>query len=161
MSTNVPAMIAALNAVFTASPLLGAASPPVTVTDSAKVTAEPGVLTLWVGVDDIDTPNPVAANADSQWQPGPGRRGRTEQLAVHCVIQAKSGSDEVAPLRIAVANVLTACETVLGADPTLGGLLRNRDAAVTAAEWRVYPLTPGMAVRVMFTISATALITAP
>jgi len=160
-TSRIPQMLAALVAAFSTDPLIGNASPPVNVVDGPKVTAEPGVLTLWVGVDEIDNSSPVAANAEQQWMPGGGRRGRTEQLSVHCTIQARSGSDEIAPLRTAVAGVLAAAEAALRKDPSLGGLLPNQDAAVTGAEWRQYPTSPGMAVRVMFTISATAILGAP
>jgi hypothetical protein len=160
-TSRVPLMISALVARFTADPGIGAASPPVTVVDGPKVTAETGALALWVGVDEIDNPTPIAANAEQQWMTGMGRTNRTEQLSVHCTVQAKSGSDEIAPLRAQVAAILAAAEALLAADPGLGGLLTGRDAGVTGAEWRQYPTSPGMAVRVMFTISATAIIGAP
>jgi hypothetical protein len=157
-TSRVPLMIAALVARFAADPSIGAAVPPVTVVDGPKVTAETGALTLWVGVDAIDDATPIAANSEQQWMPGGGRRGRTEQMTVHCTIQAKSGSDEIAPLRAQAAAVLAAAEAALRTDPSLGGLLPNQDAAVTGAEWRQYPTSPGMAVRVMFTVSATAIL---
>lgn len=157
-TTRVPQMIAALVAAFTAAPALGAADPPVPVIDGPKVTGDTGPLALWVGVDDIATATPISANSEQQWMPGGGRRGRTEQLSVHCTIQAKSGSDDIAPLRAQAAAVLAAAEAVLRADPSLGGVLPNQDAAVTGAEWRQYPTSPGMAVRVMFTISATVIL---
>ena len=160
-TSRIPAFIAALVAAFTAEPTLGAGGitdPPVTVVDGPRITAETGTLTLWVGADQIDNPTPIAANNEQQWMAGGGRRGRVEQLAVHCTIQAKSGSDEIAPLRTRAANVLASVEAVLRADPGLSGLLPNADAAVTSAEWRQYPGSPGMAVRVMFTISATAIL---
>ena len=160
-TSRIPDMIAALVAAFTADPALGAGGipdPPVAVIDGPKVTGDTGPLALWVGVDEIDNPTPISANAEQQWMAGPGRRGRTEQLTVHCTIQAKSGSDDIAPLRAQAAAVLAAAEAALRADPSLGGVLRNADAAVTGAEWRQYPGNPGMAVRVMFAISATAIL---
>jgi hypothetical protein len=158
-TTRVPAMIAALVAAFGADPAIGAGDPPpVRVADGPKVSAETGGLTLWVGVEDIGDAAPAAAASEQQWMPGGGRRGRTEQLTVPCTIQAKSGSDDIAPLREQAADVLAAAEAVLRADPSLGGLLPNQDAAVISAEWRQYPASPGMAVRVMFTISATAIL---
>lgn len=158
-TTRVPQMRAALIAAFTAAPALGAGDPPpVRVSGGAKVTADPGPLALWVGVDDIDTATPVAANSEQQWMPGGGRRGRTEQMAVHCTIQAKSGSDDLDPLYDQAAAVLAAVEAVLRADPSLGGVLPSGDAAVTGAEWRQYPSSPGMAVRVMFTISGSVIL---
>ena len=153
-TSRIPQMITALVAAFTAAPALSA----VTVIDGPKVTGDTGPLALWVGVDDISTASPVSANSEQQWMPGGGRRGRTEQMSVHCTIQAKSGSDDIAPLRTAAAGVLAAAEAVLRADPSLNGLLANQDAAVTGAEWRQYPAAPGMSVRVMFTISATAIL---
>jgi hypothetical protein len=157
-TSRIPQMIAALVTAFSTDPAIGGADPPVNVVDGPKVTAETGPLTLWVGVDAIDDATPIAANSEQQWMPGGGRRGRTEQLSVHCTVQAKSGSDEIAPLRAQAAGVLAAAESALRADPGLGGLLPNQDAAVTGAEWRQYPLNPGMAVRVIFTISATAIL---
>ena len=160
-TSRIPDMITALVSVFTAAPSLGnggVTDPPVAVIDGPRVTGDPGPLALWVGVDEIDNATPVSANAEQQWMPGGGRRGRTEQLSVHCTIQVKSGSDDVASLRAQAAAVLADAEAVLRADPSLGGVLANQDAAVTGAEWRQYPGSPGMAVRVMFTVSATAIL---
>jgi hypothetical protein len=156
-SVRAPQMIAALVAAFQVAPALGAADPAVPVIKGAKVTGDPGPLALWVGVDSIDDGTPIAANDEQQWLPGLGRNGRNRQLAVHGVIQAKSGSDDIDPLLDAADGVLAAVEAVLAADPSLGGLLRNKDALLTSAEWRQYPASPGMAVRVMFTISASAI----
>lgn len=160
MATSlVPQMITALVAAFTADPALGAGDPPpVRVADGPKVTGDTGPVALWIGVDDIATGQPIVANSEQQWMPGSGRRGRTEQLTVHCTIQAKSGSDDIAPLRAQAAAALAAVEDVLRTDPGLRGVLPNQDAAVTGAEWRQFPISPGMAVRVMFTISATAIL---
>lgn len=159
-STRVPAVIAALVTRFTA--VLATADPPVAVRDGPKVTGEAGPLTLWVGVDDIDTATPIAANSEKQWMPGMSRVARTEELTVHCTIQAKSGGDDVPVLRASVASVLAACEDALAADPSLGNVLPgNRNVNVTGAEWRQYPAGAGMAVRVMFAISASAILGPP
>jgi hypothetical protein len=161
-TTRVPQILAYLVAAFTASPALGAATPPVLVYDGPKVTGDTGTLALWVGVDDIDTATPISADSQQEWMPGAGRAGRTEQISVHCTLQAKSGSDDVPSLRAQVADALSAVEGVLRADPSLGGATPGvKNAGVTSAEWRQYPLPPGMAVRVMFTISASAIIGTP
>jgi hypothetical protein len=161
-TTRVPQVLSYLVAAFTAAPALGGATPPVLVYDGPKVTGETGPLALWVGVDDIDTLTPVSANSEQEWMPGAGRAGRMEQLSVHCTLQAKSGSDDVPSLRARVADALAAVEGVLRADPSLGGTTPGvKNAGVTSAEWRQYPLPPGMAVRVMFTIGTSAIIGTP
>jgi hypothetical protein len=132
----------------------------VRVAAGPKVTGEAGVLTLWVGVDDLGNESPSAASSEQEWMPGLGRNGRTERMAVHCIIQARSGSDDIEPLFDQAADVLADVEDVLAADPSLG-IAGCKDAGVTGAEWRHYPASPGMAVRVMFTISASAIIGTP
>lgn len=168
LTTRVPPAIAYLVATFTAAPTLGGPvvngnqTGLVQVLDGPVVTADPGPLTLWVGVDDIASGAPAAASSVQQWQPGLGRTNRTEVLSIHHVAQAWSGSDDVAVLRAATAGIMAAVEDLVHADPSLGGTLRGaHSAVVSAAEWRQGPTQRGMAVRVMFSINATAITGAP
>jgi hypothetical protein len=160
-TSRVPAAIDYLVALFTAAPTLGQAVPPVNVIDGPKVTADPGPLALWVGVDDITNPSPAAATSVQAWQPGLGRNVRQEALAVHCVAQAWSGDDDVRSMRIAADGIVGAAEDLIRADPTLGGTLPgSKDAGVTTADLQQGPALAGgrgMAVRVLFTIEATAI----
>ncbi|HMH92277.1 MAG TPA: hypothetical protein VK586_14475 [Streptosporangiaceae bacterium] len=162
--SRVPQAIAYLVTAFTAAPALGQATPPVSVIDGPAVTADPGPLALWVGVDSISLPAgalPAAASSTQVWQAGLARSARTEALSVFCTAQAQAGNDDVASLRAQAAAIMAAAESVVNGDPSLGGLLAGTaDAVVTAAEWRQgpNPVQQGIAVRVTFTIDATAFI---
>lgn len=165
-TTRVPQAIDYLVTLFQGAVTLGKATPPVNVIDGPKVTADPGPLALWVGVDDIDAVSagalPAAATSAQQWQPGLGRTNRAEALAVHCTAQAWSGSDDVRTLRLAVAGIMSAAEDLLRGDPGLGGTTPGtKDTGITGCEWRQGPIGRGMAVRAVFTISANALIGTP
>lgn len=163
-TSRVPEVISYLVASFQAAATLGKATPPVTVIDGPEINADPGPLALWVGVDDIDAVAagalPAAATTTQEWMPGLGRNGRTESLSIPCVAQAAAGDDDVASLRTAAAGIFAAVQGLVDADPSLGGAIPgSRDAGVTEGEWRQGPtVTYGMAVRVVFTVSATALL---
>jgi hypothetical protein len=163
-TSRVPQVIDYLVTLFQDAATLGQATSPVNVLDGPVVTADPGPLTLWVGVDDIDPSNtgPLAASSSQQWQPGLGRADRTETLSVYCTAQAWSGSDDVRVLRVAACAISAAAEDLVRADPSLGGTLPGvTDAVVTAGELRQGPELSGgrgMAARVTFTIDATAII---
>jgi hypothetical protein len=165
-TSRVPQVIDYLVILFQAAAALGQATPPVNVIDGPKVTADPGPLALWVGVDDIDAVAagalPAAAASTQQWMGGLGRGNRTEAVEVHCTAQAWSGSDDVRALRVAVAGIVSAVEDVLRGDPGLGGMTPGvKDAAVTGCDWRQGPTGRGMAARAVFTIAVTAIIGAP
>ncbi len=165
-TSRVPAVLDYLVTLFQGAATLGQAVPPVNVIDGPKVTADPGPLALWVGVDDIDAVTagafPAAATSTEQWQPGLGRTNRTESIEVHCTAQAWSGSDDIRALRVAVAGIISAVEDLLRSDPGLGGTTPgSKDAGVTACDWRQGPSGQGMAARAVFMIGATALIGTP
>ena len=154
MPTAVPAAIDYLVALFAASSELGQAPQPVTVIDGPKVTADPGPLALWVGVDDIETAAPAAASS-TQTREGLGHRP-VEDFSVPCVAQAKSGSDDVRSLRVLAAGIVTAVETAVAGDRKLGGTVSLATPGGNA-EWRQGPVASGVAVRVAFTIDCKAL----
>lgn len=156
-TSRIPAVIDYLVSACTAAATIGAATPPVSVIDGPMVTADPGPLALWIGVDDIDPgATPAAASGSQDWA-GLGRMARNEQLTIHCVAQAWSGNDDVRSLRVAAAGIVSAVEDLVRADVSLGGTVSTPgNAGVTAAEWRQGPSTRGMAVRVVFEITAQA-----
>jgi len=165
-TTRVPQVIDYLVGLFQGAATLGKAAPPVNVIDGPKVTADPGPLALWVGVDDIDAVTagalPAAAASAQQWQQGLGRSNRVETVEVPCTAQAWSGSDDVRVLRVAAAGIVSAVEDLLRGDPGLGGTTPGvKDAGVTGCDWQQGPTGRGMAVRAVFTIGATALIGTP
>lgn len=154
MPSKVPAVIDYLVTLFQGAATIGQASPPVTVIDGPQPTADPGNLALWVGVDDIAQAAPAAASS-AQARDGLGRRA-TETLTIHCVAQAKSGSDSVQPLREAAAAIVAAVETLVAEDGKLGGTVAESIPGA-AADWQQGPIGAGMAVRVAFTIDCKAL----
>jgi hypothetical protein len=157
-TTRVPAVLAYLVTLFTNAATLGQATPPVNVIDGPKVTADPGPLALWVGVQDIDAAAGQVKAADStqDWA-ALGRMARNEDLTIYCLAQAQSGSDDVAPLRAAAAAIMAAAEDLVRADASLGGVVSTPgNAAVTSEEWTQGPTAQGFAARVMFDITAQA-----
>lgn len=156
MPSKVPATIDYLVNLFTAAATLGKAAPPVNVIDGPKVTADPGPLALWVGVDDItNTTGTPPAAASRQARDGLGHRA-VEDLTIYCVAQAQSGSDDVRVLRVQAAAIVSAVESLVAGDSKLGGTVASATPGA-AAEWRQGPTGQGMAARVTFTIDARAL----
>lgn len=163
VTSRVPAAIDYLvslfqNAVTLGGPLVnGQQTGPVNVIDGPKVTADPGPLALWVGVDDISPgATPRAATSTQQWA-ALGRMGRNEDLAIPCTAQAQSGGDDVQTLRLAAAAVMSAVEDLVRNDASLGGTVNvPGNAAVTSAEWRQGPTAKGMRAWVVFEITAKA-----
>lgn len=157
-TSRIPAAIDYLVALFQGAATLGQATPPVSVIDGPAVTADPGLLALWVGVGDIDpaTGAPVTASSTQQWA-ALGRMARNEQLTIYCTAQAWSGSDDVRTLRVAAAAIVSAVEDLVRGDASLGGVVSTPgNAAVTAANWQQGPTQRGMAARVTFEITAQA-----
>ena len=158
-TSRVPAVIAYLVATFQAASTLGQASPQVNVIDGPMVTADPGPLALWVGVDDITSPEPTAADSAQVWA-ALGHQARNEQITIYCTAQAWSGSDGVATMRAAVAAIVSAAEDLVRNDASLGGTVSTPgNAAVTAIKWQQGPGltgTRGMAARAVFEITAQA-----
>jgi hypothetical protein len=157
-TSRVPAVIDYLVATFQADVTLGKAPAPgtVNVIDGPAVTADPGPLALWVGVDDIDPGAfPAAASSTQQWA-ALGHMARNESLTITCVAQAQGG-DDVRTLRVAAAAIVSAVEDLVRGDVSLGGNVSTPgNAAVTAAEWRQGPSARGMSARVTFQITAQA-----
>jgi hypothetical protein len=157
-SSRIPAAIDYLVTLFQGAATLGAATPPVNVIDGPKVTADPGPLALWVGVDDITSPAPAAAEDTQAWA-ALGRQARNEQLVIYCTAQAKSGSDDARSMRLACAAMVAAAEDLVRGDASLGGVVSTPgNAAVTAIRWQQGPgLTgSGTAARAVFEITAQA-----
>lgn len=157
VTSRVPAVIDYLFNAFTASPLLGAASPPVAVYDGPLATAAPDQAQLWVGVEDPDTPGPHAAADSQQAWAGLGHLAKNEQIAIRCAAQAWSGGDDVRTARQNVYAIMAAVEAVILADATLGNTVTvPGNAQVTAATLLQITGQGGAVARVTFEITAQA-----
>lgn len=157
-TSRVPQVIDYLVVTFQAATTLGQAVPPVAVYDGPMVTADPGPLALWVGCDNIDPggPPPGAASSSQAWA-ALGHQARNEDLAIHCTAQVWSGNDDVRSLRVAAAAIVAAVEDLVRNDASLGGTVSTPgNAAVSSGDWRQGPTARGMAVRVVFGITAKA-----
>lgn len=155
-TSRVPAVIDYLVTLFQGAATLGQATPPVNIIDGPAATADPGPLALWVGVDDITSDDPAAADSTQAWA-GLGHQARNEQLTVYCVAQAWSGSDDIRPLRTAVYGITSAVEDLIRDDASLGGTVSTPgNAAVTSGQLRQPPVARGRAARVHFAITAQA-----
>ena len=157
VTSRIPAVIDYLVATFTASPLLGAASPPVAVYDGPLATAAPDQAQLWVGLEDPDaTAATTAADSQQTWA-GLGHMAKNEQLAIRCVAQAWSGGDDVRTARQNAYAIMGAVEQVILADASLGGTVSTPgNASVTGAVLSQITGQGGAVARVTFEITAQA-----
>ena len=148
VTSRVPALLDYLFALFSTDPTLGTAPAPSTVTvyDGPPTTALDAPLKLYVGLSDPDNTGGEAAADFTQSWAAIGRRGRNEQVTIHCCAEAWSGTDDIKSMRVAVYAIVAAVETLMQADTsqfggnvlfpdpgmTTGQLLQNNAGAVTA-----------------------------
>ena len=121
MTSKVPQLIDWLVAAFTASPNLGAATPPVAVYDGPVTTAANDKLLLWVGLQDPDNPGASEAATFEQSRGDMGLTGRDEISVIRCTAEAWSGLDDVRTARVAAFAISAAAEAVIRADATRFG----------------------------------------
>lgn len=158
-TTAVPAVIDYLVDTFTAAPTLGAAADPVTIIDGPETFQYSG-RALWVGVDDLDSAAPLAAESNQEWV-GVGARARDEQLSVFCILQGWGGDQKFRSARDDAAATLAAIEAVLRGDVYLGGLTLFQAPGMTGAIWMQAFTDKGAAVRIPFRIEAKARLGGP
>jgi hypothetical protein len=118
MPSRVPALIDWLVTAFTASPALGAATPPVAVYDGPVTTAAPAQLILWVGVQDPDSEGAAEAAVFEQARSDLGQAARDETSIIRCTAEAWPGTDDVRTARVAAFAITAAAETIIRADAT-------------------------------------------
>lgn len=153
-TSRIPAVIAYLVTAFTASSLLGAATPPVSIYDGPPVPEENPDLALYVGLADFTSGAP-AADGTQAWA-ALGHQARNEQITIHCLAAAWSG-DDIPGARAAVYAITSAAEDIVRNDASLGGTVSTPgNAAVTATSLTQAILTEGFAARVAFDITAQA-----
>jgi hypothetical protein len=121
ITSRIPALIDYLVTLFTGDPTIGAATPPVTVYDGPPTTALDAQLKLYVGLTDPDNPGAEPAADATQGWAALGRRGRNQQVTIHCCAEAWSGTDSIQSVRLAVAGITAAVETLMQADTTAFG----------------------------------------
>lgn len=156
LTSRVPAVINYLVTLFTNDATLGAADPAVAVYDGPVVTDAPEQLILWVGMDDPDSEEaPIGAESESEWG-SLGALARNEQITVHCVAEAWTGSTDVATARVSAFNIVAAVETLLRADVSLGGTLPSGWCEVTGMQLRQNNVQQGAVARVAFNINCRA-----
>ena len=140
-------------ATFTASPLLGQASPPVTVYDGPPTTGLDAPLKLFVGLDDPDSDQAQTAATFTQSYSGLDASKRDEMSAVNCVAEAWSGTDDIAVMRTAANGILAAVETVVrGNSDQFGGNASLADPGVTSGDWLQNNTAAGAVARARFQI---------
>ena len=154
VTSRVPALIDYLYNLFSGDPTIGGATPPVFVYDGPPTSAlDPG-LKLFVGLTDPDnTSYELAADFTQSWA-SLGRRGRNEQVIIHCAAEAWSGADDIKTVRVAVYGIVAAVETLMQADTTqFGGNVLFPDPGVTTGQLLQANTTTGAIARVMFDIT--------
>jgi hypothetical protein len=151
VTSRVPALIDYLVSLFQGASTLGAATPPVTVYDGPQTTRAPAQLVLWVGLSDPDSEQPEPAAEAVQGWAALGRRGRDQQVTIHCCAEAWSGADTIQTVRLAVAGITSAVETLMQADTTgFGGNALYPDPGYTNEAWLQNNPTEGVIARVAF-----------
>lgn len=157
-TSQVPAVIDYLVAAAKASPLLGAASPPVSVFDGVQPPAVTQALNqvLWVGADPTQ-PDGVFADGTQSWPVLDNARTKDEDGTVTCSAQHWSGDPSVKVHRDGAAAIVAGVETLLrgnGAtgpgDATMGRLVLWSGTDV--GRWETRQLAGGVAVLVVFTV---------
>lgn len=120
------AMFATINYLidtFTASPTLGAANPVITVNDGPVVTQDYAGSTLWVGLSDpsnISGTLQVSGTSNQVWG-ALGNRARIETFDVYCCAQGWDGGGDLRNARDITSSIITAVETLVRDDISLGG----------------------------------------
>lgn len=158
----VPAVIDWLVTAAKASPLLGHASPAVSVFDGVQPPAATQALNrvLWVGADPTQPDGPFGDNVQS-WPVMDHARTKDEDGNVTCAAQHWSGDPSVKAHRDAAASILAGAELLLRGDgrtgpgdATMGGLVMW--SSTDSARWETRQLAGGVAVLVVFTIAYRA-----
>lgn len=157
-TSAVPAVIDYLVAAAKSSPLLGAATPAVSVFDGVQ----PPVVTqalnqvLWIGADPTQ-PDGVFADAAQAWAVLDHARTKDEDGTVTCSAQHWSGDPSVKVHRDGAATIVGGVEQLLRGDgrtgpgdATMGRLVFW--SGVDVGRWETRQLAGGVAVLVTFTI---------
>jgi hypothetical protein len=153
----VPDVIDYLVTLFTADVTLGQAAAPNTVAvyDGPRLEQSPSQRNLYIGLTDPDSDEPVSANSEQEWA-ALGRQAVTENLTIHCCAEAWSGETDVRTLRLAAYAIVHAVETLVRADPMLGGLVLFCEPVSGGTELRQDQTSQGMLVKLLFRIDAKA-----
>ncbi len=121
VTSRIPALLDYLVSLFTASALIGQATPPVTVYDGPATTGLDAPLKLFVGLTDPDSDAiEPAAESVQDWS-ALGRLGRDETITIRCVAEAWAGTDDMRTVRVAAAGIAAAVEQVMQSDSTQFG----------------------------------------
>jgi hypothetical protein len=153
VTSKVPALIDYLVGAFTASALLGQATPAVTVYDGPPTTGLDAPLKLFVGLDDPDSDQAQLAVTFTQSLSGLDASKRDELSAVNCVAEAWAGTDDPRTVRVAVFGIVTAVETVVRAvTDQFGGNASLAVPGVTAGDLLQNNTPNGAVARVRFQI---------
>lgn len=158
MSTSrVPDVLDYLVSLFSGDVTLGTAPAPNTVAvyDGPRITQEPSQRNLYVGLTDPDSDEPVSANSEQTWA-ALGKQAVDETLTIHCCAEAWSGETDVRTLRLEAYGIVHAVETLIRADPMLGGLVLFCEPVSGGSELRQDQTAQGVLVKVLFRIDAKA-----
>lgn len=153
-TSRVPQVIDYLVATFqaaTATTLAG-----VTVFDGPEVTGAAPQMAIYVGVDDIDSPDAQnSADSQQEWA-GLGKQAINETVTVRCTAVAWSGSDDVRTVRQNAYAIMSAAEDLLRGDASLGGNVLFANPAVETRQLRQNTTTKGMVAQVTFDVTGKA-----
>lgn len=120
-TSAVPAVIDYLVAAAKASPLLGLASPPVSVFDGPQPPVATQALprVLWIGAD-ATNPDATVADATQSWPVMDHARTKDEDTDIICSAQHWSGDPSNKVHRDGAAAIVAGVETMLRGDGSTG-----------------------------------------
>ena len=157
-TSAVPAVIDWLVSAAASSPLLGQASPAVSVFDGEQPpeATQSLPLVLWIG-DDPANPGAVFADTAQSWPVMDKGRTKDEDGTVTCSAQHWSGDPSVKVHRDGAAAIVGGVEQLLRGDGrtgpgdmTMGGLAMW--SSVDVGRWETRQIAGGVAVLVTFTV---------
>jgi hypothetical protein len=161
-ASQLPAVIDYLVAACTASPSLGAASPPVAVFDGPMppVATQALPLALWIGCDPM-TVDAQTGDVVQSWPVFDKARTKDEDGTLTCAAQNWSGTANNKTVRDGAAGLVAAVELLLRGngvtgpgDATMGNLVFW--SGVDAARWYPRQIAGGVAMLVVFDITYRA-----
>ena len=145
MSTQTDAVILALTAMW--QPL------DLQVVDGPQVNGDASNDWLFVGYSG-DTPDEFNIGATAEQSLMTFAKGKQEDGQVTCAVISRSGDTEVASTRLRAYGFLSAAETALRNDMTLGGLVMH--AFVSSHQYFPVQTQAAAKVRVVFTVTYKA-----
>jgi hypothetical protein len=113
------------------------------------VTSTPTDYLVIGGTED---PDDEPSSFDQDWN-GLGARGKIEQGEITCAVLVGTGGEDVKAARDRALEVIDEVETLVRADPSLGGVLSGGWCQVSSGRHTQRLNSQGLYVRIVFTVA--------